>query len=79
MIQAYEEIVDFIAASNRPEAVVSFEPSEETKQRVADLISREKSGELATEEADELDCYLRMEHVMRLAKAKARKRLNPAG
>jgi hypothetical protein len=37
MIRAYEEIVDFIAASNRLEAVVSFEPSEETKESVADL------------------------------------------
>lgn len=75
MIRAYEEIVDFIAGSNRPEAVVSFEASEQTKERVADLIAREKGGELSAEELDELDCYLRMEHVMRLAKAKARKLL----
>jgi hypothetical protein len=75
MIRAYEEIVDFIAASNRPEVVMSFEPSDETKERVADLIAREKRGELLDEEAEELDCYMKAEHIMRLAKAKARKRL----
>jgi hypothetical protein len=72
MIRAYEEIVDFIAAGTTPRTVAQFEPSQETKDRVADLIHREKTTGLAADETSELDDYLRMEHLMRLAKARAR-------
>jgi hypothetical protein len=72
MIRAYEEIVDFIASGTTPQAVAHFEPSQETKDRVADLIHREKTGGLTPEETSELDHCLRMEHLMRLAKARAR-------
>ena len=71
MIRAYEEIVDFIAAGTTPQAVARFEPSQRTKDRVADLIHREKTTGLAAEETSELDYYLRVEHLMRLAKARA--------
>jgi hypothetical protein len=72
MIRAYEEIVDFIAAGTTPEAVAHFEASQATKDRAADLIRREKSTGLTPEETSELDHYLRLEHLMRLAKARAR-------
>ncbi len=72
MIRAYEEIVDFIAAGTTPQAVAQFEPSQQTKDHVADLIHREKTTGLSPEEASELDYYLRVEHLMRLAKARAR-------
>jgi len=72
MISAYEEIVDFIAAGTTPRTVAHFEPSQETKDRVADLIHREKTTGLAPEEASELDHCLELEHLMRLAKARAR-------
>lgn len=72
MIKAYNEIVDFIAAGSTPETVANFSASEETKKHVADLIHREKTIGLSTEEASELDHFLKIEHIMRLAKAKAR-------
>lgn len=72
MIRAYEEIIEFIAAGTTPEAVARFEASQETKNRVADLIHREKTIGLAPEETSELDHYLRLEHLMRMAKARAR-------
>lgn len=72
MIRAYEEIVDFIAAGTTPQTVAHFEPSRETRDRVADLIHREKTVTLSPDETSELDHYLRMEHLMRLAKARAR-------
>lgn len=73
MIRAYTEIVDFIAAGTTPTSVASFVPSEATKQLVAELIAKEKSGTLSAEEKAELDHFLEVEHIMRLAKAKARK------
>ncbi|HKP37980.1 MAG TPA: hypothetical protein VJT71_14070 [Pyrinomonadaceae bacterium] len=71
-IRAYEEIVDFIAAGTTPQDVISFRPSESAQQRVADLLAREKNGDLSPAEKSELDHYLQIEHLMRLAKARAR-------
>jgi len=71
-IKAYEEIVDFIAAGTTPQNVISFRPSEAAQQRVADLLAREKEGELSAAEKSELDHYMQLEHLMRLARARAR-------
>lgn len=73
--RAYEEVVDFIAAGVRPEDVVAFRPSPEAKARVVDLLHREKTTGLSAEETAELHHYLQLEHLMRLAKARARARL----
>jgi hypothetical protein len=71
MSKAIDEIIDFIAAGTTPDRVVSFRPSEEAKSQVADLIRREKTTGLSTEENAELATYLQLEHIMRLAKARA--------
>jgi hypothetical protein len=71
MIRAYEEIVDFIAAGTTPAMVAHFEASAATKQRVADLVRREKTSDLSADELSELEHFLKLEHVMRLAKARA--------
>ena len=75
MTRAYEEIIDFIAAGTTPSRVVAFQPSQEVKDRVADLIHREKTVGLSPEESSELNQYLQLEHLMRLAKARARAHL----
>lgn len=75
MILAYEEFVDFLAAGTTPQGVVDFRPSEATQAKVADLMHRQKTGFLSAEEAAELNYYLQIEHLMRLAKARARQRL----
>ena len=72
MTKAYDEIVDFIAAGTTPAAVASFEPSQKTKDYVADLIQKEKTANLTAEESSELDHFMKLEHLMRLAKAHAR-------
>ncbi len=71
-IKAYEEIVDFIAAGTTPKGVISFRPSETAQERVGDLLAREKEGELSPAEKSELDHYMQLEHLMRLARARAR-------
>lgn len=76
MERAYEEIIEFIAAGTSPGDVVAFEPSSQSKARVADLIEREKTSGLPPEEQSELNHYLEIEHLMRLAKARARSHLS---
>ena len=70
-----EELIDFIATGPGPRLVAEFRPSDEARRRVADLIAREKTVGLSAEETAELDRYLQIEHMMRLAKARARQHL----
>jgi hypothetical protein len=74
MTRVYEEIVDFIAGGSTPGEVVAWTPSERAQEHVADLLRRERTDELSADERAELNHYLELEHVMRLAKARARRR-----
>ncbi len=75
-IRAYDEIIELIASGPSSQRVVSFEPSDSTKQRIRYLIQREKEEMLSSDEKSELDGYFQLEHLMRLAKARARKFLS---
>ncbi|MEO8074331.1 MAG: hypothetical protein ABI891_03320 [Acidobacteriota bacterium] len=71
-VKAYEEVIDFIAAGTTPQDVIDFRPSASAQARVEDLLEREKEAELLSAEKSELNHYLQIEHLMRLAKARAR-------
>ena len=74
MTRAYEELVDFIAAGSTATQVARFSPSRKSRERVWELLSRSKAGTLSPDERADLDHYLHLEHIMRLAKGKARLR-----
>ncbi len=73
--KAYDEFVDFIAAGSDTLHVSQFQASQATKDRVAYLIARSKNEGLSDDERSELEHYLHFEHIMRLAKARAKKYL----
>jgi hypothetical protein len=73
---AYIEIIDFIAAGTTPDAVANFRPSPEAQRRVAELVELEKAARLSSEEKVELDHFMELEHIMRMAKARARQILS---
>jgi hypothetical protein len=73
MTRVYEEIVEFIAAGTTPDGVAAFRPSDEARERVDDLLERQKFGTLTSDESAELSHFLELEHIMRLAKARARR------
>lgn len=75
MILADEELVDFRAGGSTPQGVIDFRPSDATKARVAEWIRRQKTASLSADETAELNQHLQIEHLMRLAKARARQRL----
>ncbi len=75
--RAYDEFVNFIAGGPSSEHVAAFQPSASTRQRVAELVAREKDAGLSEAERSELDHYVQLEHIMRLAKARARRLLAP--
>lgn len=72
-VKAYEEVIEFIAAGTSPGGVIAFHPSATAKKRVADLLQKEKTSGLSSDEKSELDHYIQLEHLMRLAKARARR------
>lgn len=67
---AVDEIIEFIAGEN-PKRVLEFKASEATRSRVFSLIEKSKTGQLSEEEQSELNHYLMLEHLLRLAKIKA--------
>lgn len=67
---AFDEIIDFIAGYE-PERVINFHPSEKTQERVEWLLEKKKEDLLSLEEKSELDYFLILEHIIRLAKARA--------
>jgi hypothetical protein len=67
----YMELVDFVAHGSTVEQVANFRPSTETMNRVAELLERQRESNKTDEENSELDGYVRLEHILGLAKAKA--------
>lgn len=70
-MNAYDELVEVIAAGPAAERIIQFRPSDENQRLVSNLLEREKTSSLSSKQAAELDRYLQFEHVVRLAKARA--------
>ncbi|MFN6535211.1 MAG: hypothetical protein RM021_002395 [Nostoc sp. EkiNYC01] len=75
--KVYDEIIEFIAAGTTPQSVIDFKLSDAAKDRLEDLVYRAKTESLTGSEQRELDRFLTLEHIMTLAKAKARTYVNP--
>jgi hypothetical protein len=75
----YLELIDFIVSRATPEALLQFRPSEDNQRRVSELIEGQHDGTLSGEEASELEDFLHIEHLLIMAKAQARHRLQLAG
>ena len=71
-VPSYLEIIDFIAAGTTPQAIVDYRPSAELRQRVVELIAREKEAGLSLEDRSELDHAMVLEHILRIAKQRAK-------
>lgn len=68
----YLEIVDFFAAGTTPQMVVDFQPSQAAQQRALELLQLAKDDQLTSEQASELEHLTELEHILRMAKARAR-------
>ena len=67
----YLELIDFIAGGTTPERVIAFRPSPTAQERVEDLIAKAKDDRLSANEQAELDYFFQLEHILRVAKARA--------
>lgn len=71
---AYEEVADFIAVLD-PNKLLELKPSKTVQSRVNDLITEKTEHGLSSENQYELDRYLAIEHLIALAKVRARQYL----
>jgi hypothetical protein len=76
LTQAYDEILDFLAAGTTAETIAGFRPSDQAVGRVRELIERRAEESISPVESEELEEYLRLEHLMIMAKARAKARLS---
>ncbi len=70
--KAFDEIIDFLVGYE-PERILGFHPSNKTQKRVELLLEKKHNKELDSKEKSELEYYLMLEHIIRLAKARALK------
>ena len=69
-IPAYRELVELIARLN-PALILSYKTTEETLERVQELVLKQSAGTLSAEEASELQYFIYLENMLGLAKAQA--------
>ncbi|AQG78940.1 hypothetical protein [Spirosoma montaniterrae] len=68
----YATLVDFMLANISPEKVLSFRVSEEVHDYFYSLLDKEKNGTATPDEVETINNFMNVEHIMRLAKAKAK-------
>ena len=68
---AYLELIEFIAGDTTPEQIIAFHPSAQAQERIEDLLVRERENQLSSDERAELDHFFQLEHILRVAKARA--------
>lgn len=74
--RAFDEVIDFIASIPKPAQVLAYEPSQAAQQHLEALLDKKRNGQISIEESHELDQHLMVEHLMRMAKKKAKSQLS---
>lgn len=74
-IQGYSEVIEFLASSPTPQALVEYHPSPKVQERVRELLEKNRANSLTTSEQSELNQYESLDLFMTLVKARARQRL----
>ena len=72
------EIVNLLASQPTVEQILAIRPSPEFQARVSELLAQSKAGTISRDGEAELERYLMLEHLVRLAKAHAFGQLNAA-
>jgi hypothetical protein len=70
------EVVENLASLPAPEEVLALRPSEKLQARIDDLLEKNRTEGLQPEEEQEWTQYEYLEHLVRLAKANAARKLN---
>ncbi|NUQ26347.1 MAG: hypothetical protein HUU34_20540 [Saprospiraceae bacterium] len=71
----YDELAQFLASLS-PRKVLAYKASPKSHMRVNELLEKNKTTGLTEEEEKEMERYMTVEHIVRLAKANALQRLD---
>jgi hypothetical protein len=69
------DVIEVLAELPSPEEVLALRPSEQLQQRINDLLEKNRTAGLSPEEKNWWEKYQYVEHLMRVAKAKAAAKL----
>ena len=67
----YQEIMDFLATSPTPEALIAFKISEVAQERLEDLLDKHREATLTPDERVELEMYRQLNHLVIRLQARA--------
>ncbi len=67
--KAASEVIEFLVSNPSAQAVHNYRLSEVSQKRVEGLLEQNREGVLGNADEQELDEYLRLEHVVRMVKA----------
>ncbi len=74
-ISVYDELAQFLASLS-PRRVLAYKSSSKAQERVNALLLKNKAEGLNAEENAEMERFMSVEHIVRLAKAKALQKLS---
>lgn len=72
------EVLEFLAKLPTPEEIIALRPSETLQNRISTLLEKNRTTGLTPTEKQEWEQYQYLEHLVRLAKAKAHLKLKQA-
>ncbi|MEM1359092.1 MAG: hypothetical protein AAGF89_12875 [Bacteroidota bacterium] len=70
-----DKIIQFLTSFPTPEEVLAFTPPVESQSRLTELLNEQSARDLSQEEKQELDYFMLVEHIMRMARFTAKERL----
>ncbi len=65
------EVIEFLASLPTPEAIIALRPSETLQNQISTLLEKNRTVGLTSTEEQLLEGYEYLEHIVRIAKAKA--------
>ncbi len=76
--QGLAEVLETLASLPTPDEILALRPSPVLEDRIRTLLEKNRAGELSADEEREWESYQFLEHLVRIAKAKALAQLSHA-
>lgn len=71
----FDEILEFLDSTPTPEQIIAFKPSQLLDQRLHYLLDQNSHDRIMSEERNELDEFLRVDHFITMLKIRAHDKL----
>jgi hypothetical protein len=72
------DVLELLDALPTPEEILNLRPSARLSARVAELVEKSRAGEMTALDEEEWERYEYLEHLARMAKAAAQKKIAPS-